>query len=126
MNYAVRIDKDPRIKSRLIDKTTRQFKRALQDQNQDKLAGIFGSSLNNQNESKINNSFYYPNCNFLKNKIIRKDMINMSHRNSKGNSIILRAIKNNFSEIPGFYSRKTLMFLKRSTFEMAPVTIARE
>jgi|688.fasta_scaffold2615543_1 hypothetical protein len=72
MYYAVRIDKGPRIESRLINQTARQLKRALQDKNQDKLAEIFVSSPNNQNESKINNSFYYPNFNFLKNKIIRK------------------------------------------------------
>jgi hypothetical protein len=47
----------------------------------------------------------------------------MSHRNSKENSIILRAIKNISSEIPVFFPERTLKFLKRSTSQMAPVTI---
>lgn len=112
MDYAIRIDKDPRIKSRLINQTARQLKKALQEQNQDKLVDLFNLNLENASESKLNNSFYSI-FNVFKNSIKYNNEIIKSHKNTIENKIILKAIKNKTSEIPGFYSRKDLKNLKK-------------
>lgn len=112
MDFATRIEKDPKIKSRLVNQTARLLKKALRDQNEEQLNEIFFICSSKQFERKINNSFY-STFNFILNNIDNNFDIKKSQSKSNVNHLIHNTINSKASEIPGFYSRKELKVLRK-------------